>query len=67
VIFVDDHEPAHVQVFGDGEVKINLAGPGDQPELVWAVGAKRNEVRRAMALVEEHRQDFAAGWRQIHG
>jgi len=50
VIFVDDHEPAHVHVFGDGEVKISLAGPDDEPDLVWAVGAKRNEVQRAMAL-----------------
>ncbi len=23
VIFTDDHEPAHVHVFGDGQVKIN--------------------------------------------
>ena len=67
VIYVDDHEPAHVHVFGDGEVKINLAGPADEPELVWAIGTKRNEVRRAMALVREHRRDFAARWRQIHG
>ena len=50
VIFIDDHEPAHVHVFGDGEVKINLSGYGGEPELVWAMGAKRNEVRRAMAL-----------------
>jgi hypothetical protein len=67
VIFVDDHEPAHVHVFGDGEAKINLAGSGDEPELVWAAGMKRGEVRRAMALVKEHRRDFAACWRQIHG
>jgi hypothetical protein len=67
VIFVDDHEPAHVHVFGDGEAKINLLGPGDEPELIWAIGMKRSEVRRAMALVKEHRQDFAARWRQIHG
>jgi hypothetical protein len=67
VIFVDDHEPAHVHVFGDGEAKINLAGPGDEPELVWAVGMTRGEVRKAMALVREHRRDFAARWRQIHG
>jgi Domain of unknown function (DUF4160) len=26
VIFVDDHEPAHVHVFGDGQAKINLIG-----------------------------------------
>ena len=24
VIFVNDHKPAHVHVFGDGEAKINL-------------------------------------------
>jgi hypothetical protein len=29
VIFVDDHEPAHVHVFGDGQAKINLIGAGD--------------------------------------
>jgi len=26
VIFVDDHEPAHVHVFGDGQAKIDLIG-----------------------------------------
>lgn len=26
VIFLNDHEPAHVHVFGDGHAKINLAG-----------------------------------------
>jgi hypothetical protein len=31
VIFTNDHEPAHVHVFKDGEAKINLAGPGDAP------------------------------------
>ena len=36
VIFVDDHEPAHIHVFGDGHAKINLIGPNGVPELVWA-------------------------------
>ena len=27
VIFLNDHHPAHVHVFGDGEAKINLSGP----------------------------------------
>jgi hypothetical protein len=31
VIFVDDHEPAHVHVYGDGEAKINLVGPDGAP------------------------------------
>jgi len=26
VIFVDDHEPAHVHVFGDGQAKITSWG-----------------------------------------
>lgn len=67
VIFVDDHEPAHVHVFGDGEAKINLAGAGGEPDLVWAVGMKRGELRRAMSLVKEYRLEFAASWRRIHG
>jgi hypothetical protein len=36
VIFVDDHQPAHVHVFGDGEAKINLLGSGGAPALVSA-------------------------------
>lgn len=26
IIFVDDHEPAHVHVIGDGKAKIDLGG-----------------------------------------
>lgn len=67
IIYTDDHEPAHVHVFGDGHAKINLTGPDDGPELVWAEDMKRSEMRRAMALVTEHRQAFLARWREIHG
>jgi hypothetical protein len=74
VVFIDDHEPAHVHVFGDGEAKIDFGDgeakidlSGDEPRLVWAVGMKRSEVRRAIALAKEHHQDFTARWRQIHG
>lgn len=67
VIFVDDHEPAHVHVFGDGQAKINLTGPDGEPELVWAEGMKRNDVRRAMQLVAEQQAAFLAQWRDIHG
>jgi len=45
VIFVDDHEPAHIHVFGDGHAKINLIGPDGAPELVWAEGMKRSGAR----------------------
>ena len=67
VIFSDDHEPAHVHVFGDGHAKINLLGANGQPELVWAEGMKRNEVRRAMEIVTEQQAVFLARWRKIHG
>ncbi|KSB87300.1 hypothetical protein AS593_22910 [Caulobacter vibrioides] len=67
VIFTNDHEPAHVHVFGDGEAKINLVGRDDAPELVRAQAMTRAEIRRAMAIVVEHRDALLARWRDIHG
>jgi hypothetical protein len=67
IIFMDDHEPAHVHVFGDGQAKINLLGPDDAPELVWAFGMKRGEIRIAMRIVSEQQDRLLAKWRQIHG
>ena len=67
VIFTDDHEPAHVHVFGDGQAKINLIGATGVPELIWAEDMKRNDVRRAMQIVIEQQEQFLARWREIHG
>ncbi len=67
VIFVDDHSPAHVHVFGDGQAKINLLGPNGDPELIWADGMKRNDVRRALQIVIEHKALFLRKWTEIHG
>jgi hypothetical protein len=66
VIFVDDHEPAHVHVFGDGQVKVNLVGANGAPELVWATDMKRSDVRRAMQVVVEQQEFLLAKWRAIH-
>jgi hypothetical protein len=52
VIFTDDHEPAHVHVFGDGEAKINLAGAEGAPELLGC-RHDRADLRRAMQIVKE--------------
>mgnify|MGYP000007999800 CR=1 FL=1 len=60
VIFTNDHEPAHVHVFGDGELKINLVGPDGIPALVWAQGMKVNDVRRAVQIVENQQDAFLA-------
>jgi hypothetical protein len=67
IIFTDNHEPAHVHVFGDGQAKINLIGPDGFPALVWAEGMKANDLRRAVRLVRDQREEFPARWREIHG
>jgi hypothetical protein len=67
VIFSDDHEPAQVHVFGDGQVKINLIGAPGQPDLVWADGMKRSDIRRALKLVAERRDELLLAWKAIHG
>ena len=67
VIFLQDHEPAHVHVMGDGHAKINLLGPDGAPELVWVDGMTRAEVRRAMRIVAEQQAVLIARWRTIHG
>ena len=67
IIFSDDHEPAHVHVFGDGQAKVNLIGREGAPTLVWAQGMKRNDVRRAVQIVHDQQEVFLARWREIHG
>ncbi|PZR35814.1 DUF4160 domain-containing protein [Caulobacter segnis] len=67
VIFSNDHEPAHVHVFGDGEAKINLLGDEGNAELVWTVGFSRADVRRAVAVVDDHREMLLTRWSEMHG
>ena len=67
VIYLNAPLPAHVHVFGDGEVKINLIGRNEAPELIWADGANRSEVRRAMRLVSEHQAALLQRWENIYG
>lgn len=67
VIFLNDHDPAHVHVFGDGEAKINLRGWDGSPELIWADAMSRSEVRRAMRIVTEQQGTLLSRWRDIHG
>lgn len=67
VIYLNDHEPAHVHVIGSGETRIDLSGHGDAPRLVWSKGMTRAEVRRALAIVKDHRDALIARWSDIHG
>ena len=67
VIFANDHRPAHVHVFGDGEAKIDLLGAGGTPKLVWADRMTRSEVRRAMRIVSTQQTTLLARWEAMHG
>jgi len=67
VIFTNDHHPAHVHVFGDGQAKINLLGRNGRPELVSAEAMAVIDVRRAMRLVEEKQTLLLQRWEAIHG
>jgi len=67
IIFVDDHVPAHVHVFADGHIKINLVGADGAPEIVTIEGMKRGVVRHAMQTMIEQQQYLLSRWRDIHG
>jgi len=67
VIFGDDHQPAQVHVFGDGQAKINLLGVGGRPALVWSDGMTRGEVRHAMRIAGEQPTLLLGRWENIHG
>ena len=67
VIYINDHLPAHVHVFGDGEAKINLIGAEGIPDLIWADNMTRSEVRRSMRVVAAQRAFLLQRWEDIHG
>lgn len=67
VIFKMDHQPAHVHVFGDGEMKVNIVGPSGLPEAVFAIGMKTGDRRRAMDIIRERQAEFLARWVELHG
>jgi len=66
--YSNEHEPEHVHVARDnGEVKIELFTANGKPKLVEAVGMKRSDIRRAMKIVAENRDEFFEAWRAYFG
>jgi hypothetical protein len=51
-IFVDDHEPPHVHVRGDGQAKVTIVGRQGRPEIVWSSGMNHSETKRALRAIE---------------
>lgn len=67
VIYLDDHPPAHVHVFGDGSVKIALGVEDDAPKVVRTRSMKTSELRKALRIVIEHRAALIEKWEEFHG
>ena len=67
IIFVDDHEPAHVHVFGEGKAKINLAGEDGEPKLVYNDGFKAGDLRKALRIVAQQQATMLERWDEYHG
>ena len=67
VIYTLDHEPAHIHITGSGQAKINLAGSGGAPEVVYSLGINRSDMRGLMIEATRLQGHFLAEWRRIHG
>jgi hypothetical protein len=68
VIYLSDHEPAHVHLIGGGgEAKVDLMGSDGGPRLVWVVGIGRADLRRLLSEVRDRQAEFLASWRRLHG
>ena len=65
-IYIDDHEPAHVHVVGDGMAKINLNGPDGVPVVIYQKGMTFSEARRAKVIVDNNTKFLLEEWRRIH-
>ena len=58
VIYVDDHEPPHVHVIGDGTMKVVICGEDGKPELIKADRMKSGDIRKAVRIVIERQEHF---------
>jgi hypothetical protein len=71
VIYLNDHDPAHVHVLkNSGEVRINLGNEAlsKPPYLISVEGDISNkDVAKALSLVSEHQSELLAKWSEIHG
>jgi hypothetical protein len=67
IIYVDDHEPAHVHVRGDGEAKIELGNAEVAATLVFSTGLSNADLRRAMRVVGARNEQFLQDWKKFHG
>jgi len=63
VIYTDDHEPAHLHVYGDGEARINIL----TATVISNRGMSKRDLSRALLIVREHQDLFLNKWHDLHG
>lgn len=63
VIYLNDHEPAHVHVYGDGEARIDMLNL----RVLSIRGMSKRDAARALMVVALNRADFLERWTKIHG
>jgi hypothetical protein len=67
VIFIDDHPPPHVHVFGDGMAKIELGMNEAEVRVIDTERMKTGDVRKAKRIVVERRDELMTKWEEFHG
>lgn len=63
VIYTDDHEPAHVHVYGDGEARIDIV----RATVLSNRGMNKRDLAKALAIVQQERSLLQKTWEEIHG
>lgn len=64
-VYSDDHQPAHVHVFrGDAEIRVSLRGDRFPELLSGRMNAQ--DLRRALAVVAENREQLLEFWMRYH-
>jgi hypothetical protein len=66
VLYLDDHDPPHAHVFGDGHSKVGLADDEGRAYLIWHRKATKREVARAIELVQRHQAVLLERWSEYH-
>lgn len=63
--FANEHLPIHVHLEnGDGLAKIALE---PEIELIENNGIKPKDIKRAMNIVEQYKEEFIEKWKEFHG
>jgi hypothetical protein len=63
VIYVNDHEPAHLHVYGDGEARIDIL----RVSVISNRGMKQRDLALALDIVEQKKAMLLMKWQEIHG